>query len=317
MKPTRFAATVGVLLAFHQFGFLRPGAQAAETSSGAGYQLFARSNLVAWCIVPFDAKKRGPEERAAMLDKMGLRLFAYDYRAEHIPTFDAEIEALRRHRIKLSAWWFPTSMNDEARLILAVLKRHGLRTQLWVMGGGQPTKTPAEQSARVASEAERIGSIARAASEIGCTVGLYNHGSWFGEPENQIAIIEKLRAAGSTNVGIIYNLHHGHDHLDRFPTLLQRMKPYLLVLNLNGMTSEGDKSGKKILPLAQGELDLSLMKTIRDSGWHGPLGILNHTDEDAEARLLDNLDGFNWLVKQLDGKDPGPKPIPRSWHPTK
>jgi hypothetical protein len=25
--------------------------------------LFARDNLVAWCIVPFDAKKRGPAER--------------------------------------------------------------------------------------------------------------------------------------------------------------------------------------------------------------------------------------------------------------
>ena len=26
--------------------------------------LFARENLVAWCIVPFDSAKRGPEERA-------------------------------------------------------------------------------------------------------------------------------------------------------------------------------------------------------------------------------------------------------------
>src|SRR5436189_78611 len=25
--------------------------------------LFARKNLTAWCVVPFDAKKRGPEER--------------------------------------------------------------------------------------------------------------------------------------------------------------------------------------------------------------------------------------------------------------
>ena len=25
--------------------------------------IFSQDNLVAWCIVPFDAKKRGPEER--------------------------------------------------------------------------------------------------------------------------------------------------------------------------------------------------------------------------------------------------------------
>src|SRR4051812_20241643 len=46
--------------------------------------LFGRDNLVAWCIVPYDGKKRGPEERAAMLDRLGFRRFAYDWRAEHV-----------------------------------------------------------------------------------------------------------------------------------------------------------------------------------------------------------------------------------------
>jgi len=91
------------------------------------------------------------------------------------------------------------------------------------------------------------------------------------------------------------------------------MKPHLLALNLNGMVRDGDKVGKKILPLGQGDLDLALLKIIRDSGWRGPIGLLNHTDEDAEARLLDNLDGLDWLVGQLDGQPAGPKPKPRSW----
>ena len=179
-------------------------AEAAEE-----YQLFARTNLVAWCIVPFDSKKRGPEERAAMLERMGIRHFAYDYRAEHIPTFDAEMEAIERHGIGLTAWWFPTVLNDEARLILDVLKRHHLKTQLWVMGGGAPTKSPQEQQARVEAEANRIRPIAEAAAKIGCSVALYNHGAWFGEPENQLEIIERLKMS---NVGIVYNLHHGHEH---------------------------------------------------------------------------------------------------------
>src|SRR5947209_3690712 len=97
----------------------RAGALPAEASSR--YDLFARTNLVAWCIVPFDARKRGPEERAAMLNRLGFERFAYDYRAEHIPTFDAEMEALQRHHIRLVAWWFPGTLNDEARLILDVL----------------------------------------------------------------------------------------------------------------------------------------------------------------------------------------------------
>jgi sugar phosphate isomerase/epimerase len=261
--------------------------------------LFAKTNLVAWCIVPFDAKKRGPEERAAMLGQLGIKRLAYDYRAEHIPTFDAEIAALKKHGIELTAWWFPTSLNDEARLIIEVCRRNRVSPQLWVTGGGAATKSAEEQAARVEAEAKRIAEIAVAAKAIGSTVGLYNHGGWFGEPENQIAIIEHLKRDGLTNVGIVYNQHHGHDHLDRFEDLLAKMKPYLLVLNLNGMVAGGDKAGKKILPLGAGDLDPKLLRTVRDSGWHGPIGILNHTDEDAETRLKLNLDGLTDVLATI------------------
>lgn len=275
--------------------------------------LFAQENLVAWCLVPFDAKKRGPEERAAMLEKLGFKHFAYDYRAEHIPTWDAEIDALKKHGIELSAWWFPGSLNDEAKKTLELFQRHGVKPDLWITGGGVPTKDAAEQEARVETEAKRVKAIAEAAAPLGIKVALYNHGNWFGEPENQIAIIERLKRDGISNVGLVYNLHHGHDHLDRFPELLAKMKPYLLTLNLNGMRRGADKQGDKILPLAQGDLDLELLKAIRASGWTGPIGILNHTPEDAEARLLDNLDGLHWLLPQLEGKPAGEKPTPRSW----
>ncbi|MEO6738915.1 MAG: LamG-like jellyroll fold domain-containing protein, partial [Chthoniobacteraceae bacterium] len=272
--------------------------------------MFEKDNLVAWCIVPFDAKHRGPEERAEMLEKLGIKKFAYDYRAEHIPSWDAELDALKRHGIELTAWWFPGSLNDEAKKTLELFKRHGVKPQLWVSGGGEATKNADEQHQRVEKEVARIRPIAEAAAAQGLKVALYNHGGWFGEPENQIEIIAKL---GLPNVGLVYNLHHGHGHMDRFPALLQKMKPHLLALNLNGMSRGGDEHGEKILPLAQGDLDLQLLKMIRDSGWHGLIGILNHTGEDAEARLLDNLDGLQWLAPQLDGKAAGEKPVPRSW----
>src|SRR5205814_601713 len=48
-------------------------------------------------------------------------------------------------------------------------------------------------------------------------------------------------------------------------------------------------------------------------GWQGPIGILNHTDEDAEGRLLDNLEGLKWLTAQIDGQAPPPRPHPRTW----
>jgi sugar phosphate isomerase/epimerase len=266
--------------------------------------IFARDNLVAWCIVPFDAKHRTPAERAEMLQRLGFRHYAYDWRSPHLPTFDAELDELAKRDIELTAVWFPAALNDEARVLLDGIRRHKLKPQLWVMADVNSVQAGVDAIAPVAREAEKLG----------CRVALYNHGGWFGEPEHQIAIIEQLKKAGATNVGLVYNLHHGHAHLDRFAALLAKMKPYLVALNLNGMVKDGETTNRKILPLGQGDLDLSLLKTIRDSGYTGPIGILNHTDEDAEGRLLDNLDGLDWLVPQLDGKPTTrPKPTPRTW----
>jgi quinoprotein glucose dehydrogenase len=281
---------------------------AARAQSDAG--LFSRDNLVAWCIVPFDSRKRGPEERAAMMARLGIKKFAYDWRAEHIPTFDEEIEVMQRYGIELTAWWFPSALNDDAQAILAALKRHNVKTQLWItLSGGEIECTPEEQQRRVAQHVEQLRPLVNAAAEIGCSIGLYNHGHWFGEPDNQIAILKALNAP---NVGLVYNLHHGHRHVDELPALLPRMKPYLYAFNLNGMNRGGDKKGQKILPLAQGELDLQLLKVVRDSGYSGPVGVLGHTQDDAETTLMDNLVGLDWLLPQLDGDpEPRPKPVPQ------
>jgi putative heme-binding domain-containing protein len=283
-------------------------------AAAEGSQLFARDSLIAWCIVPFDAKKRGPEERAAMLPRLGFKHFAYDWRAEHLPTFDAEVEALKRHGIALDAFWVaPGELNRESRIILDLLRRHRLKAQLWVLLDlGADKASGPEQERRVEAAAAKLGPLARDAAKIGCSLALYNHGGWFGEPENQIAIIRNLKSQGIQNVGIVYNLHHGYDHLSRFPALLQALKPYLVALNINGMDEGGDKVGRKILPLGQGECDLNLLKTIHESGYHGPIGILGHTMDDAEARLRDNLDGLDWLLPQLEGEAPGPRPTPRT-----
>ncbi len=283
--------------------------QAVCQESDRVAQLFAQDNLVAWCIVPFDSKKRSPEERAEMLERLKFKKFAYDYRAEHVPTFDAEMEALKKRGIELTAWWFPQALNAEAKQILEVLKRHGIKTQLWVSGGGATTKSPEEQAARVKAEAARIRPIAEEAAKIGCTVALYNHGGWFGEPENQLAIIDELKLP---NVGLVYNLHHGHAHVDRLPELLKKMLPHLWCVNINGMAKEGDSQGRKILPLGQGDFDLQVLRTIVASGYRGQIGILGHTQDDAEQRLADNLDGLKWLVTQLNGKAPGDRPVPRT-----
>ncbi|HYE20165.1 MAG TPA: PQQ-binding-like beta-propeller repeat protein [Tepidisphaeraceae bacterium] len=282
----------------------------SRSVAAAPADVFARENLVAWCIVPFDAKKRSPEERAAMMAKLGIRKFAYDWRAEHLPTLEREIAALKKHEIELTAFWFPGSINKDARFILDTLAKHKVKTQLWVMAS---PKAELDQAGKVAAAADAIRPIALEAGKIGCTVALYNHGGWFGEPENQIAVIEALKREGVANVGIVYNFHHGHDHLARFAELLGKMKPHLYCLNLNGMTAGGDKKGMKIMPIGQGDLDFSIIRSVRASGYAGPIGVLNHTNEDAEGRLLDNIEGLEYVVKQTAMKAAIPKPVPRTW----
>ncbi len=284
-----------------------PAARVAAQEPKPAGPLFERANLVAWCIVPFDATKRGPEERAAMLKRLGFQRFAYDWRGEHVPTFDAELNALKKQGIRLEAFWFPSQLNKDAVTILDLLKRHRVKTQLWITMGDPAGK---DQAGKVAAAVRTLRPIAEAAGKIGCSVALYNHGGWFGEPENELAIIAHLNL---TNVGMVYNLHHGHEHLPRFPELLQKMLPHLWCLNLNGMILDGDKQGKKIIPLGQGDRHLGLLKTIRASGYRGPIGILGHTQDDAEDRLRDNLDGLDWLVPQLQGKAAGPRPMPRTY----
>jgi sugar phosphate isomerase/epimerase len=270
----------------------------AATEGGAaeeGFDLYAPENLVAWCIVPFDAKNRTPEERAEMLRRLGVRRLAYDWRPEHIPQFDREIDALEKHGIRLEAFWCPVGQEPakepHVQAILAVLRRRKVKTQLWVLTGVPEEGLTQEQ--KVETAARPLRWIAEEAAKIGCTVALYNHGGWFGEPENQVAIIERLKLP---NVGIVYNLHHGHHHLDRFPEMLATMKPHLLALCLNGMRPEGPK----ILPVGQGERDLELLRVIAKSGYRGPIGILDHRSElDAEIALRENLDGLRALREKL------------------
>ncbi|MCE3015229.1 MAG: sugar phosphate isomerase/epimerase family protein [Pirellula sp.] len=299
LQRLRATFFVLALVVFVQYVILVPFASSIfsqQKSTPNATNLFRRENLMAWCIVPFDSQKRTPKQRALMLKELGIRKFAYDYRAEHIPTFEEEIVSLNEQGIELSAWWFPTQLNEEAKGILALLKKHRVTPQLWVMGGGNENMSPEETSKFMASEVVRLRTIADAANEVGCKVGLYNHGGWFGVPENMTRL---LTAIDRPNVGIVYNLHHAHAELDRLPEVLKLLIPHLYVLNVNGMQTNGDKVGKKIMVIGEGDRDRDVFQAIDRSGYQGPIGILNHTNEDAYSRLNANLEGLQKVVKSI------------------
>ena len=284
--------------------FLAGGQPAPKPSP---YAIFDKPNLVAWCVVPFDAKKRGPAERAAMLKTLGIKRLAYDWRDEHIATFDAELKALKDNKIEMTAFWFPGAVAGTGEKILAALDRFNVRTQLWV---SMPDPGPAgDNLAKAARVAQQLRGVAVEAGKRGHKLGLYNHGGWAGEPENMLLVREAL---GMPHVGIVYNLHHAHGALERLPAVLPRLVPHLLCWNINGTDPRGDAVGRKILPMAQGSEDERLTRLIAESGYRGLVGVLGHTSFDAADTLADNLDGLAYVVLRAKGADAGEAPKPRT-----
>ena len=259
-------------------------------------KLFFKDNLVAWCVVPFDTMERSPAERAMMLKELGFKKFAYDWRTQHISEFSTEINELKKQGIHMTAVWIWIDSDslpgyDNAR-IFNIVKDNNIKTDFWI-GFNNAVFEGLEENQKFEKAASMVSSLQKLADSQGCTISLYNHGDWFGEPENQIKIIELI---GSKKIGMVYNFHHAHEQIADFPRLLPRMLPYLKTINLNGMRAEG----QKILPIGQGDSELAMIKLVRDSGFHGHIGILGHV-EDADVRVIlqANLDGLKTLLGTL------------------
>ncbi len=249
--------------------------------------------------MPFDSRKRGPKERALMLKQLGIRRVAYDWRAEHIPTFDAELEAYARHDIVLHAFWMPVDTDTPLKeqhwpIVLDLVRRHRVSPELWVMLNNALLENLPDDD-RPKRAAEILAPVARAAAKHGCRVGFYNHGGWWGEPDNQIRVLKSLQDSKIDNVGLVYNFHHGHAHVADFRELARRMQPYLLTVNINGMRD----GGPQILQIAQGNHELEMLRDLVAAGYAGPIGILHHRDGyDAQQGLKENLLGISQLLEK-------------------
>ena len=271
------------------------GAQARPQVQG---RPLAMDDLVAWCIVPFDSRKRTPEERIAMLERLGFKRYAYDWRAEHLPDTARELRLAREHGIRVEAVWLwieagsdrPGKLSETNERLLAALAEAKLSTQIWV-GFAPSTFEGRPDEEKVARGVEMVRYLSARAAETRSRVALYNHGDWFGEPENQIRVIQALPGR---EIGLVYNFHHGHQQIDRFDALVKTMRPYLWVVNLNGMRPEGPK----ILPFGTGTRERKMLQAVLDSGFTGPFGVLGHVDDaDVEEILRGNLRGLGFTPR--------------------
>jgi hypothetical protein len=290
MKHTLILLTIAILAT----------APARITAADAP-SIFDRKNISAlWIAAPWDAKKRGPEERMKMLRELGLSRLAYNGSG----AVDAEIEAAKKHGIEIAAWWYP-ARNPQ---IVDATKRHGIHPQFWVAGSRAITVT--NEADRIAAEVARIRPIAEDAAALGCKVGLYNHREpWFEEQDHQVAIIERLKHDGITNVGIVFNFHHWRGSLAEFPALFKRIQPYLIAVNLNGMRADVSQY-PGVRYIGSDESELAMIRVVETSGWRGPIGVIHERPTvDAAEGIRGNLQGLEWVQKEL--RQPGsggPKP---------
>lgn len=274
-----------------------------SNKNDADNNIFFKQNLIAWCIIPFDAIERTPEQRAAMLARLGFKSFAWDWRWDHrmaeVDQLETEVNALNMHGIKLKAVWFWVDggsgeiIDPINESILKKLEMTGEHPQIWVSFPAKFFNHLNDQE-KLEKAIRTIAYIREKAEKINCKIALYNHGDWFGQPKNMVRIIEALNA--KNKIGIVYNFHHAHSMLAEFENDLKLMIPYLWVVNLNGMK----KAGPKILPIGKGDLEMEMMEKLKKAGFEGNLGILGHREnEDMEIVLKNNLLGLKKVLLEM------------------
>ncbi len=256
---------------------------------------FRRENLVAWCVTPFDAKKRPPHERAEMFGRLGIRRVAYDWREEHVPKFESEFLTYRERGIELTAFW---RGHPEAE---ALFETHGLKPQIWV-----PLQTGKGLSneEKIADAAKRLAPLAESTAAKGLVLGLYNQGGWGGLPDNLVGVCEALHGKGFGHVGIVYNFHHAHPRIGTFAADLRGMMPHLLCVSLNGMADPAkadiSRNEHRIKPLGTGEHEAGMIAELVGQGYAGPVAILGHAaSRDIEEVLRENAEGLERILGEL------------------
>ncbi|MEK6155275.1 TIM barrel protein [Flavobacteriaceae bacterium 3-367] len=270
-----------------------------QMSIGQELNSIAVEDTYPWCIVAYDSLQRSPAERIQMIKELGFSKYAYDWRDKHLDDTSAELRLANEKNIKIVSVWLwlnakrdaMDSLSNANQRIIDITETLNLKTTFWLgINGNFFEGLDQKQSLERASKIVHF--IAEKAKSIGCSVALYNHTGWFGNPMNQLEVI---RALPDYDLGIVYNFHHAHQSIDEFPMIAKAIGPYLVAVNLNGM----QRNEEKILPLGKGEHEKKMIFELQKVGFNGPWGILGHVAErDVEKVLRENLEGLVSLQQQ-------------------
>lgn len=263
-------------------------------------ELTKMDNLYAWCIVPFDLLNRTPKERISMLKEIGFSEYAYDWRVENIPDMATEWNLAKEANVNIRAVWMWLDARRDTvgqlhwtnEALLDQLKVENLKTEIWLGFHSNYFQKDGNEE-NITKGIDIISYIHSRADSIGCQINLYNHGDWFGNPQNQIKIIEALP---DSDIGIIYNFHHGYEQIELMQNIINQVLPHLRSVNVSGIVV-GDS---EIHNFGDGNKEQEMLRVFIDAGYQGPIGILGHREnEDVKKVLMENLHQFMNSKKAL------------------
>ncbi len=255
--------------------------------------LFKVEELSPWCIIGFDILDRTPEQRIAMLQKMGFTKYGYNKGKGDLSKMKTEFGLAQENNIEITSvfLWLNAKRDSIGKLspsnqqLLKNLTEVEQKPTLW-LSFSHNFFEDRNQAESVELAIDMIQYIKTKAEEVGCPLALYNHHGWFGNPNNQLEILEKLNDA---SISMVYNFHHAQDYVDEFPEMIKKIGPYLSYVNLNGV----NKDGPQILTIGDGPHEYQMLKLLLAEGYNGPWGILGHLkNEDVQKVLERNLEGL-------------------------
>lgn len=275
-----------------------------NTASNANSTIIDASKVSPWCIIGFDTEDRSPQERIAMLQELGLSSYGFNKGRGDFSTMKEEFSLAKENDIDINSIfvWLNADrdttgkLSPSNQLIFDNLKEIDQKPTLWLSFSNNFFKE-LDQEASIALSVEMIKFIKLKADKIGCDLALYNHRGWFGNPHNQVEILERLNDKSLT---MVYNFHHAHDYVDEFDIVAEKIAPYLSFVNLNGVK----KDGTEIMDIGKGDYELQMIQDLLDEGFDGPWGILGHIKtEDVRLVLERNLKGLEFVNSKLSAAE--------------
>jgi len=231
-----------------------------------------------------------------MLQEMGFTKYGYNRGKGEFGEMKEEFKLAKENNIEIVSifLWLNAKRDSIGKLspanqeLLDNLKQVEQKPTIWVSFSNNYFEERTEEES-VKLSIEMIKFVKKKADELGCKLALYNHHGWFGNPYNQVEILEKMQL---DEISMVYNFHHAHEYVDEFPEIVKKIKPYLSFVNLNGV----QKDGPQILPIGKGDHEIDMVEILIKEGFDGPWGILGHIKtDDVQAVLTRNVEGLNLL----------------------